>query len=336
MLSQKKILMLHWTGRFGNRMFQYAFGCQYAKTYDCTFYIPSEWEGNKLFKPNPYVKVLPDDELRLHINQTHKAMDTLDYRMYALKKYKERTGDDVEFVVTNQKYHMGKTNIAFDDLSCMYFPHIFQMLDLNFLKNEVFVFKDEIVQSELYKELATVKGKYDIVHWRRGDIASPQYKGAHSLVSRRSIDKAIQRFQHEVTLPMVYVSDDVNYRTKSIPGVDFQKWYSKSTGHAWTYPVGEHPKPEIVFDWLPEFLVIMNARVIFRGNSAFSWWAAFFAQLDNKEKAVYSPVVRTKPAELKGKFWEMDCAFVKGNHPPFMGSKEEGFFDIDLNWETLS
>ena len=331
-MEEKKILMLHWTGRFGNRMFQYAFGCQYAKTYGVKFYIPSGWEGDKLFKPNKYVEILPDDDLRLHVNQTHKDMDNLEYRKWALEKYKERTGDPVEFVITNQKSFLGKTNIAFDDLSCMYFPHIFEMLDIQFLKKEVFVFKDEILSSQLYKEITAMKDQYDVVHWRRGDIASPGYKGAHSMVSRRSIDEALGRFQQDMMLPIVYVSDDVQYRTKQIPGINFQKWYNKSTGHAWTYPVGEHEKPEIVFDWFPEFLIIMNARVIFRGNSAFSWWSAFFAQMDDYDKLVYSPVVRTKPADKKGGFWEMDCAFVKGNHPPFMGSNEEGFYDIVLNW----
>tara|TARA_B100001093_G_scaffold61784_2_gene51971 strand:+ start:2846 stop:3844 length:999 start_codon:yes stop_codon:yes gene_type:complete len=332
MLSDKKIMMLHWTGRFGNRMFQYAFGCQYAKTYNVKFYIPSEWEGHKLFKPNKYVEIIPDDELRLYLNQTKKEMDNVDFRKYALNKYKERTGDTVTFIITNQKNDMGKTNIAFDDLSCMYFPHIFEMLDIEFLKTEVFVFKDEITELPLYKEIKNAQNKYDVVHWRRGDIASPAYNGAHSLVSKRSIDEAVMRYQEELNLPIVYVSDDAKYKTKKIECIDLQKWYAKSTGHAWTYPTGEHAKPEIVFDWLPEFLVIMHARVIFRGNSAFSWWASFFAQITYNNELIYAPIVRTKPNERKEKFWEMDSAFIKGNYPHFMGSKEEGFYDIHLKW----
>lgn len=331
MFAEKKIVLLHWTGRFGNRMFQYAFGCQYAKTYGCTFYMPSEWEGTRLFKPNKHVAIIPDDTLRLHINQTHKDMDTLDYRIKALNDYKTRTGDIVEFVVTNQKEHFGKTNIAFDDLSCMYFPHIFDMLEIEFMR-EIFEFNDVVKSLPMYNELLSYKGRYDVVHWRRGDIASPGYKGAHSLVSKRSINEAMARFPQDDGLPVVFVSDDPHYRTRDASGMSFQKWYAKSSGHAWTYPVGEHPKEEIVFDWLPEFLVIMFARTIFRGNSAFSWWAAFFAQMANQNTTVYAPVVRTKPSEHKGGFWEMDCAFVKGNFPQFMGSKEEGFFDIHLRW----
>ena len=328
-------MMLHWTGRFGNRVFQYAFGCLYAKIYGCTFYMPSGWEGDKLFKPCKYAEIIPDDELRLHINQTQKEMDNVDYRRYALNKYKERTGDKVEFVITNNKAILGKTNIAFDDLSCMYFPHIFDLWDMEFLKNEVFVFRDDVIASELYRDIVSKKGLYDVVHWRRGDIASPHYSGAHSLVSKRSIEEALDRYPQEPMLPVVWVSDDPNYRTKRIPGFDIKKWYDKSSGHAWTYPVGEHPKPEIIFDWFPEFLIIMNARSIFRGNSAFSWCAAFFAQLYDPSKNIYAPRVRTKPTERKGKFWEMDCAFETNNQPHFMGSKEEGFYDIVMNWNTL-
>ena len=50
--TPNKIVLLHWIGRFGNRMFQYAFGCSYAKRYNCIFYIPSEWEGSIIFKSN--------------------------------------------------------------------------------------------------------------------------------------------------------------------------------------------------------------------------------------------------------------------------------------------
>ena len=50
--NPNKLVLLQWIGRFGNRMFQYAFGCSYAKRYNCIFYLPSEWEGTIIFKPN--------------------------------------------------------------------------------------------------------------------------------------------------------------------------------------------------------------------------------------------------------------------------------------------
>ena len=31
----RKIINTHWHGRFGNRMFTYAYGCSYAKKNDC-------------------------------------------------------------------------------------------------------------------------------------------------------------------------------------------------------------------------------------------------------------------------------------------------------------
>ena len=47
------IYQIHWIGRFGNRMFQYTFGCHYAHKYDCYYQMPSYWEGTHLFKPFP-------------------------------------------------------------------------------------------------------------------------------------------------------------------------------------------------------------------------------------------------------------------------------------------
>jgi hypothetical protein len=62
--NQNKIVLLHWIGRFGNRMFQYAFGCSYAKKFNCIFYIPSEWEGTVLFTQPEYCKIITDDILK--------------------------------------------------------------------------------------------------------------------------------------------------------------------------------------------------------------------------------------------------------------------------------
>ena len=44
-----KIVMVHWNGRFGNRVFSYMFGKHYANKYNLDFYLPSAWEGTKLF-----------------------------------------------------------------------------------------------------------------------------------------------------------------------------------------------------------------------------------------------------------------------------------------------
>lgn len=58
--------------------------------------------------------------------------------------------------------------------------------------------------------------------------------------------------------------------------------------------------------FLPDFLRMMNAEILLRGNSSFSWWAATLGGMP-----VYSPVVDGLGAG------EHHCKFVKGNHPRF-------------------
>tara|TARA_B100001094_G_scaffold87743_1_gene83918 strand:+ start:4255 stop:5211 length:957 start_codon:yes stop_codon:yes gene_type:complete len=314
-------MLLHWTGRFGNRMFLYSFGCQYAKKYNCKFYIPSEWEGSTLFVKNKYVDVIPDDELRLHINQTHPDMDTKEYRKYALENYVKRTGDNVEYVQTNKEM-MGKTNIAFDDLHCMYFPDLFKIMETRFVKS-IFEFNDNVKNSQLWKNLSQHKGKYDAVHWRRGDIASPGYKGAHSMITQKCITDAIEKYGDPSAL-IVWVSDDNAYRTREYLNVNIVEWNNKARGKsAWHYPVGENVIPEIFYDFFPEFLVLYFSRRLFRGNSSYSWWASVLSGAET-----YCPIITSKPNGKRNVYHVMEAEYEPGNDQHWMGSDKEGFHKI--------
>ena len=322
-MESRKIILLHWIGRFGNRMFLYAFGCQYAKKYNCTFYIPSAWEGTSVFVDNEYVKIIPDDELRLRINQTDPRMDTVEYRKQSLMDYNKRTNDNVEYVTT-QRQMLGKSNIAFDDLHCMYFADLFNIMETSFIR-EIFEFNNEVKQSVLYQELEQLKGKYSAIHWRRGDIAMSTYKGAHSLISLSSIQNAISKWcPVSDRSDVIWVSDDALYRTKTYKSINIQQWINKSKGKTkWSYPVGEHSIPEIFFDWMPEFLILYFSKRLFRGNSSFSWWASILGDMET-----YSPKIESKPNGKRNVFHEMNSEYVPGNCEHFMGSKEEGFYDI--------
>ena len=48
------LLQPRWAGRFGNRMFQYAFGATFARLTGRDYFLPSEWEGTRLFKAQPH------------------------------------------------------------------------------------------------------------------------------------------------------------------------------------------------------------------------------------------------------------------------------------------
>lgn len=61
-------------------------------------------------------------------------------------------------------------------------------------------------------------------------------------------------------------------------------------------------------DFAPDFLRLMNAGVLFRSNSSFSWWAATLS-----DARVFSPVI----AGLVGGR-EHDTEFIEGNWPKFV------------------
>lgn len=82
----------------------------------------------------------------------------------------------------------------------------------------------------------------------------------------------------------------------------------------------EEPWPDasLPFPWLADFLRLMHAPILLRGNSSFSWWAA---TLGNAE--VWSPRIDG----LEGGR-EHDCTFEKGNHCKMFDAA--GFTDLHL------
>lgn len=310
--NSRKIVQIHWIGRFGNRMFQYAFGAYYAHLYGVTYYLPSQWEGTVLFKPVPGARIIPDNHLRLEINQTNSQLDNLAYRKKAVKSYNDRTGDNLIFVSFNKEQNYGRLNVCYDDLHMMYFPWIFKSYSVAKIKS-FFQFRDRIKQMPLYQYWYNRRNTYDAAHIRRGDIIKKGYNGAHSAISLKSYHKAMRQVGVDPS-KVVWVSDDLKLRTGS-------PW-DKYCRYDWKYPVGQELIDTVVFDFLPDFLTMIFARNLFRGNSSLSWWAAFL-----NEGKVFSPVLNKRITCNGVNF--MECDFVEGNYPHFMGNRDEGeFHDI--------
>ena len=310
---KNEIFQLHWYGRFGNRVFMYIFVNEWARVNKGMGYLPSTWEGNILFEKSPYCKVIEDDTLRLEINQTHPSMDNKTFRKGALERYNQRKNTKILYLdtrsITNQ------TKIAFDDLNCMYFRSIHKQMNPDEIK-KLFRFKKEVLESKLYQDIVKHKGKYVVAHLRRGDIASPHYKGAHSMINKDSYFNAFKKYGVSKE-DVIWLSDDRKQRTLK-PFMFSKDYYNISKGHRWVYPAGE-----IIFDFLIELLLLKFAKIIFRANSSFSWFGAFISDAE-----VYSPVITSKPTNLRNSFYKMDCEFVPGNKEAFMGSREEGFEKI--------
>jgi hypothetical protein len=312
-----KLVLLHWIGRFGNRMFQYAFGCSYAKRYGCIFYIPSEWEGSIIFKPNRYCRIITDEILSTDINN---ACATDDMREKSLANYNERTGDTVEYISFQDKHVIGKVNIAFADLHCMYFQYLFDLFDQELIR-EIYTFNDSVLQSEMYKWFYENKNTQTVCHLRRGDIADPNYIGCHSMISIESYLKQFDMLGISAA-DVIWLSESKQDRSDNI-------WNDKSRGHNWAYPKGESYCPEIFLDFLPDFLSMIFAKTLLRGNSSLSWWGAFLSSAE-----IYAPIINPKPQDRHNKYHYCDCEFVKGNAPHFMGSKLDAFSFIDIIFPT--
>lgn len=69
----------------------------------------------------------------------------------------------------------------------------------------------------------------------------------------------------------------------------------------------KHPDFTGPISFVPDFYRLMNASILLRGNSCFSWWAGTLG--DGK---IYSPVIDNL---VGGR--EHDVEFVEGNHPKF-------------------
>ena len=87
----------------------------------------------------------------------------------------------------------------------------------------------------------------------------------------------------------------------------------------------EQSRPRMVdgvppqIDFLPDFLMLMHARVLLRANSTFSWWAAALGEGD-----VYAPVVEAHTG------W-YDAPFVRGNWPRCAHTDRTGVAVEDLH-----
>lgn len=314
--EKEKIMMVHWNGRFGNRFFSYMFGRSYADKFNMDFYLPSEWEGTHLFRDNGY-KIIEDDDLRLKVNQTSKPFDNLQYRKTAVDEYNKKTNSNLTYFSPDNANEYGKGNVFFDSL-CVHSDHIFE----NYEKNKLlkwFEFSDEVKNLDVYKKLEDKQGTYDIAHLRRDDISNARYneqnQQAYSVVSKGSYLSAFKKFGFDEK-NMEWTTDDWS-----------GKWgVGKPTIRGgWQYPVGSKKIPDVMFDWLPDFLRLYFARNIFRGNSSFSWVAGFLSPTAQ----VYSPVLHTRKI-YKSSSDETEFEFVKGNHPHWINLKGFGCDEIRI------
>jgi hypothetical protein len=302
MTGRNKIVLLHWNGRFGNRMFTYVFLRHYAEKFKLDIWVPSNWEGDVLFEDTG-CKIIDDDELRLYLNQTIPELDSLDARLAAINRYNQKNGDNISYMNPDDPGQFGRINVCIDSLAC-YHDSIFRHYSRDKILNNYCRFSDSITGSELYKRMQARQGTYHIAHLRRDDIVNPEITSnqGYSVISRQSYEKAFVKYGYDPET-VEWVTDDKTGNW----GIIYPKYEDN-----WRYPEGSQHYQEIIFSWFPDFLKLMFAKTIFRANSSFSWWASF---LSNAK--VYSPRLHTRVLfHQTGQ--ETDFEFEEGNHPHWL------------------
>ncbi len=300
--NRNKIVLMHWNGRFGNRMFTYAFLRHYAETFGLEVWLPSHWEGDVLFE-NRVHRIIDDDELRLYLNQSIPPFDHIDARMAAVHRFNQRTGDQIEYMNPDNPDEYGRVNVCIDSLCCFH-PHIFGKYSAERMRETYFRFSEQVRQSDLYRRLEDRQGTYTVAHLRRDDIADAKNhtNQGYSVLSRASYEKAFRKYGYDPKT-IEWVTDD---KTGSL-GIPSRRYPDH-----WSYPVGATPVPEVFFSWFPDFLKLMFAKAVFRANSSFSWWACFLGNA-----RVYSPRLHTRVLfHETGR--ELDVEFEEGNHPHWL------------------
>lgn len=214
-------------GRFGNKLFQYAFGRAYAEAMGCTLET-DPWIGQRLFG-------LSDPSISA-----------------------ERTVVGEEIVQT----------MAVDvNIEC--YAQSQQCADLysRDMVRKWFTFVPEIAD-KLPKEIPEVA-----IHLRRGDY----WDAGYPIVGIESYLIAMRQFGYQAK--NVTICSEENPSLSSLPQD---------------------------IDYLSDFALLMNAKVHFRSNSSFSWWAATLGH-----GLVFSPVIDGLVSGVS----HNRVPFVSGNHP---------------------
>lgn len=311
------VLLIHWNGRFGNRMHTYAYLHNRAKKFGGQLYLPSDWEGKHLF--NLDYKVIEDDELRLTINQSKEPFDNLNHRLEKVKEFNERSGYDFQYcnpddpTQTYQKYDRG---VCVDSV-CAYHHKIFDEMKLaDVLK--LYEFNDEVKNLDIYKRMEDRQGTYDIAHLRRDDISSVTYSknGGYSVISKDAYLKAFKKYDYDPD-KIEWTTDD--WTGKWGVGNSIKSGLIEKRG-GWHYPVGAEFIEGIMFDWFPDFLRLYFARTIFRANSSFSFWACTLAKGRKDPPKIFAPRLNKRVLYAKKETYKKETYFnfEEGNHPHWL------------------
>lgn len=299
------LLQIRWNGRFGNRMFQYAYGATYTHLTGRDYWLPSEWEGTRLFKRQDH-PVVVNEAIQLALAESDEAYTKNEAKMEVVRKYyPDAELFDAELAADP---YLTPDHPLCHGNGCCYNDAIFAKFSRAHLKH-IFEFSDEVKRLKAYRRYHDMQGLYDVAHLRRDDVSDVAYNRSHaqgySVLSKDSYLRAFEQFGYDAD-DILWVSDDYTGH-----------WHvGRKMRHllGWEYPVGAKYDPSVIFDWLDDFLKLYFARTIFRANSSFSWWAATLSPTAR----VFSPIIDRQHIYGVDGMEELDVAFVEGNHPHWL------------------
>ncbi len=312
------LLQLRWTGRFGNRLLQYAYGATYARRTGAEYWLPSEWEGTRLFASQPH-PVVADDEIRHALTRPDEGAAGNEARMDVVRKHLP-DAELVDLESVPEPYALRDHPWCHAN-GCSFNPAVFAGLSRCHLR-ALCDFSDEVKSLRCYRRYHEMQGLYDVAHLRRDDISDAAYNRSHaqgySVISKGSYLAAFEKFG--------FSPDEVEWVSDDYTG----QWHAGRRQRyraGWSYPAGSEYVPGIVFDWLNDFLKLYFARTIFRANSSFSWWAGLLSPTAR----VISPVLDRRHIYGVDGMEEITVDFVDGNDPHWMYGGDHANFDIGIS-----
>ena len=309
------LLQLRWTGRFGNRLLQYAYGATYARRTGAEYWLPSAWEGTRLFASQPHA-VVADAEIREALARPDEGSAANEARIDVVRRH--LPGAELVDMESVPDPYAPRRRPWCHANGCAFNPAIYAGLSRQHLR-QLCEFSDEVKGLRCYQRYQDMQGLYDVAHLRRDDVSDAAYNRTHvqgySVIARDSYLAAFEKFGFSPD-EVEWVSDDHTGR-----------WHvGRRMRHraGWSYPEGSEYVPGLVFDWLDDFLKLYFARTIFRANSSFSWWAGLLSPTAR----VISPVLARRHIYGVDGMEEIDVDFVDGNDPHWLYGGDHANPDI--------
>lgn len=281
----------------------YAYLFSRSNLFKSKIYLPSHWEGEKIF--NLDYHLIPDSDFRASLNSSLSSCRNC--RLSLLNYFNKKYNTNIQYLdaedprVNFASFHYP---LAIES-HCAYHKSIFENMNKHDLLR-LFHFNDFIKNLDIYKYLEDIQGTYNVAHLRKKDLLLPGNK-THGFVNFGFFNKAFKKFDIDPN-SIHWVSDSPIESARSIFDFKVNSFYKN---YKWKYPEGSNFDSHFGFDWLFDFLVMYFSKNLFRSFSSFSFWAGFLSMNRDLPTQVFSAkscMNKTSNTKI------VKADFVEGNH----------------------